>query len=99
LDGWGIRDEDYIVNDSGKLDMSKEIKDKFANIALGDNSNEALTVAKIRTPLNDLVVKAIVADSDAQIEQLYKDAIAQFELDGLSDLEKSVQAAIDARRK
>lgn len=99
MDGWGIRDEDYIVNDSGKLDMSKEIKDKFANIALGDNSNEALTVAKIRTPLNDLVVKAIVADSDAQIEQLYKDAIAQFELDGLSDLEKSVQAAIDARRK
>lgn len=69
------------------------------NVILPADSDVSLTVAKIRTPLNDMVCKAIVADSDEEIEQIYNDTMAQLELDGLSDLEQYVQTVIDERRK
>jgi putative aldouronate transport system substrate-binding protein len=176
LQGWGIKDEDYIVGNNGRLSFSQEQTDRinsddkwksnrgialfwritpmlallsngefeagspgyedFAqvsspssltgvdkavadskynyftdftgnywkdastlNITLPSDSEESVTLAKIQTPLNDLVCKAIVADSDAQIEQLFNDAIAQFELDGLKNLEKFIQDSVDSRRE
>lgn len=68
------------------------------NVLLPQDSEESLTVAKIRTPFNDLISKAIVADSDAEIEQLYEDTMAELELAGLSELEQYVQSVIDSRR-
>ena len=68
------------------------------NIMLPEDSEASLTMAKIRTPINDMVCKAIMAGSDEEIEKIYNDTMEQLELDGLSNMEAAIQSVIDARR-
>ena len=68
------------------------------NILFDGSSDENATMAKIRTPINDMVCKAVMASSEAEVEQIYNDTLELLESEGLSDLEAAIQAKIDSRR-
>lgn len=68
------------------------------NIVMPPESPEAITSAKIKMPINDMVCKAVMANSDEEIERIYSETMAQLELDGLSALEKAIQDKINSKR-
>ncbi|HBM81569.1 MAG TPA: hypothetical protein DD426_12170 [Clostridiaceae bacterium] len=68
------------------------------DIYMKADSPEARGLAQSQTLVNDAVSKMVLAGSEAEVEQIYKETIQQMETNGISAWEKALNKEISDRR-